>query len=175
MPAPTHVGPLQRPLARALDFFTSRRLALPTNQAEQLATGAATTPRQRRPEPSGPAVADFAESMLPARERARRAGTRPHSDHTIETRLAILRALASFLLADRGKHQSGLVDIHDTEAFLATMPTSRKRRLTVLRQFFRSARGQRLLLVDPTKGLSAKQSHSFRSRTLGQQRALFRR
>jgi integrase len=70
-----------------------------------------------------------------------------------------------------------LVDIHDIEAFLATAPKSRKRRLTVLRQFFRFARGQRLVVVDPTKGLSAKESNSFRGRTLtlGQQRALFRR
>ena len=56
------------PLARALeDFFTSRRLALPTNQADQLAAGR----RQRRvndvPEPLRPAVASFADSMLRAR------------------------------------------------------------------------------------------------------------
>jgi integrase len=47
----------------------------------------------------------------------------------------------------------------------------------VLRQFFRFARTQRLVLVDPTKGLSAKESNSFRGRTLtlDQQRVLFRR
>jgi hypothetical protein len=51
------------------------------------------------------------------------------------------------------------------------------RRLTVLRQFFRFVRAQRLVLVDPTKGLSAKESNAFRGRTLTleQQRALFRR
>jgi site-specific recombinase XerD len=165
-------------LARALeDFFTVRRLALPTDQAEQLAAGR----RQRRvnevPEPLRPAAAGFAGSMLMARERARRAGTRPRSDHTIETALAILRDLARFLVAERGKHQWALVDIGDIEAFLAGVPKSRKRRLTVLRHFFRFARTQRLVLVDPTKGLSAKESNNFRGRTLSldQQRALFRR
>jgi site-specific recombinase XerD len=50
-------------------------------------------------------------------------------------------------------------------------------RETVLRQFFRFARSQHLLLVDPTKDLSAKESNAFRGRTLAvdQQRALFRR
>jgi hypothetical protein len=43
-----------------------------------------------------PAVAGFAESMLRARERARRAGTRPRSDPTIETALSILRDLTRF-------------------------------------------------------------------------------
>jgi integrase len=166
------------PLARALeDFFTGRRLALPTNQAEQLAAGR----RQRRlndvPEPLRPAVAGFADAMLRGRDRARRAGTRPRSDHTIETALAILRDLARFLVSDRGKHQWALVDVGDIEAFLVDLPKSRKRRLTVLRQFFRVARDRRLVLVDPTKGLSAKESTSFRGRTLtlDQQRALFRR
>jgi hypothetical protein len=68
---------------RRLD--TGHGLALPTDHAEQLAAGR----RQRRvdavPVPPRPAVARFAGSMLAARERARRAGTRPRSDHTIET------------------------------------------------------------------------------------------
>ena len=45
-----------------------------------------------------------------------------------------------FLDRDRGKHDWALVDVHDIEAFLATLPKARKRRLTVLRQFFRFAR-----------------------------------
>lgn len=165
-------------LARALeDFFTDRRLALPTDQAERLAVGR----RQRRvdatPEPLRPAVAAFAESMLRARERARRAGTRPRSDHTLETALATMRDLARFLVSGRDKDQWALVDVHDIEAFLASLPDARKRRLTVLRQFFRFARAQRLVLVDPTSGLVAKQSNAFRGRTLtlDQQRRLFRR
>jgi hypothetical protein len=92
-------------LARVLeDFFTTARLALPTDQAERLAAGR----RQRRldevPEPLRPAAARFAEQLLRARARALRAGTRPRSDHTIETALAITRDLARFLTDQHGKN-----------------------------------------------------------------------
>jgi hypothetical protein len=122
------------PLARSLeDFFTERGLALPTDHAEQLAAGR----RQRRidavPDPLRPAVSGFAASMLRARERARRAGTRPRTDHTIETALATVRDLAVFLDRDRGKRDWALADVHDIEAFLGALPRRRKRRLIVLR------------------------------------------
>ncbi|WP_235989911.1 MULTISPECIES: site-specific integrase [Streptomyces] len=57
------------------------------------------------------------------------------------------------------------------------MPKARKRRLTVLRQFFRFARVRKLVLVDPTHGLVAKGTNGFRGKTLtlDQQRELFRR
>jgi site-specific recombinase XerD len=165
-------------LARALeDYFLDRGLALPTDQAERLAGGR----RQRRidatPAPLRPAVEAFAASMLQARERARRAATRPRSDHTIETALSVLRDLARFLNAERGKQDWALVDVHDIEAFLIRLPNARKRRLTVLRQFFRFARVHRIVLVDPTRGLSAKTARGFTGQTLTlqQQRALFRR
>lgn len=165
-------------LARALeDFFAERRLALPTDQAERLAAGR----RQRRidatPAVLRPAVGSFAEFMLRARQRARRAGTRPRGDHTIETALATMRDLARFLMAERGEHDWALVDVHDIEAFLAVLPAARKRRLTVLRQFFSFARTQRILLVDPTRGLTADQSRGFLGQTLtiDEQRGLFRR
>src|SRR5262249_46807067 len=85
-------------LARALeDYFTARGLALPTDQAEQLAAGR----RQRRlaavPPSLRPAVTRFREHMLAARQRARRAGTRPRTDHTVETALSVMRDLARFL------------------------------------------------------------------------------
>lgn len=91
------------PLARSLEtFFTEHCLALPTDHAEQLAAGR----RQRRvdavPGPLRPAVAGFASFMLASRERARRAGTRPRSDHTVEAALATMRDLALFLDAERG-------------------------------------------------------------------------
>jgi hypothetical protein len=77
------------PLARSLEvFFTERGLAMPTDHAEQLATGR----RQRRidavPASLRLAVASFAESLLTARARARRAGTLPRSDRTIDVALA---------------------------------------------------------------------------------------
>lgn len=164
--------------ARALeDFFTQRGLALPTDQAERLAAGR----RKRRvdavPEPLRPAVIAFDAARMRSQDRARRAGTRPRSDHTLETALAIMRDLADFLVNHRGKDDWALVDVHDIEAFLATLPKGRKRRLTVLRQFFRFARSQHIVLVDPTRTLTAKAPSGFRGRTLtlDQQRALFRR
>ncbi len=165
-------------LARALeDYFTGQGLALPTDQAERLAAGR----RQRRldavPAPLRPAVASFGEHMLAARQRARRAGTRPRTDHTIETALATVRDLARFLAGRRGKQDWALADVHDIEAFLATVPKSRKRRLTVLRQFFRFARASKIILADPARGLAAAAPRGFTGQTLAldQQRTLFRR
>ncbi|WP_431968700.1 tyrosine-type recombinase/integrase [Actinacidiphila sp. bgisy160] len=164
--------------ARALeDFFTRHGLALPTDQSERLAAGR----RRRRldavPDPLRQAVTAFDASRMRAQERARRAGTRPRSNHTLETALAILRDLALFLIAERAKDGWELVDVHDIEAFLNTLPRARKRRLTVLRQFFRFARAQHLVLVDPTRGLTGDEARGFRgvTLTLEQQRGLFRR
>jgi len=165
-------------LARALeDFFTARHLALPTDQAERLAAGR----RQRRidatPSPLRPATAGFGEYLLAARERARRAHTKPRTDGTIEAALATVRDLARFLAASRGKQDWALADVHDIEAFLTTLPKARKRRLTVLRQFFTFARTRRIVLADPTKDLAATTPRGFTGPTvsLGQQRELFRR
>jgi site-specific recombinase XerC len=165
-------------LARGLeDYFTSQGLALPTDQAERLAAGR----RQRRidavPAPLRPAVASFGEHMLTARQRARRAGTRPRTDHTIETALATIRDLARFLADRRGKQDWALADVHDIEAFLATVPKSRKRRLTVLRQFFGFARARKIILADPSRDLAAAAPRGFTGQTITmhRQRALFRR
>ncbi len=165
-------------LARALEgFFTTRGLALPTDQDERLAAGR----RRRRidavPGPLRPAAEAFGTFMLRARERALRAGTRPRADETIETALATVRDLGRFMDSDLGKRGWALVDVHDIEAFLATLPKARKRRLTVLGQFFRFARAQKIVLVDPTRGLSARQPAGFIGQTvlLERQRELFRR
>ncbi len=117
------------PFARALEnFFTHRGLALPTNQVERLAAGR----RKRRidavPDSLRAAVAAFDASRMRAQDRARRAGTRPRSHHTLETALGILRDLALFLTEHRGKDDWALADVHDIEAFLATLPKARKRR-----------------------------------------------
>lgn len=165
------------PLARGLElFFTQRRLALPTDHAQQLADARRDRRIQATPHQLRPAVAAFAAVMIEGRDRARRAGTRPCTDHTIETALATVRDMALFL-ASRDKLDWALVDVHDIEAFLVLLPASRARRLAVLRQFFAAARARRLVLVDPTRGLSAKQVKGFtgRSLTLAEQRALFRR
>jgi integrase len=166
------------PLARSLEtFFTEHGLALLTDHAEQLAAGR----RKRRigavPVPLRPAVEGFGSFMLASRERARRAGTRPRSDGTIEAALATMRDLALFLDAERRKQDWALADVHDIEAFLATLPRGRKRRLTVLRQFFRFARSRKIILADPTRGLTVGEPRGFTGQTLdlGKQRELFRR
>ena len=165
-------------LARALEtFFTQRGLAMATDQDQQLAAGRRKKRIDGTPAGMRAAVADFAESMLRARDRARRAGTRPRADRTIESSLATVRDLAHFLDTQRGKQDWALVDVADIEAFLAELPNNRARRLTVLGQFFRFARNRRMVLVDPTRGMSAKRYRGFRGPTLAipQQRALLRR
>ena len=121
----------------------SSGLALPTDQAERLAAGR----RQRRID----AVPGRCARRSASVRRAHAAGPGtgppgrdhgPAADHTIETALAIVRDLARFLAGQRGKQDWALVDVHDIEAFLATLPKARNRRLTVLRQFFRFARAQ---------------------------------
>lgn len=165
-------------LARVLeDYFTAQYLALPAGQAERLAAGR----RRRRidavPGPLRPAAPGFCEFMLTARERARRARTKPRSDVTIEAALATVRDFARFLAAERSKLDWALADVHDVEAFLATLPKARKRRLVVLRQFFAFARTRLIVLADPTKGLAAAVPRGFTGPTvsLNQQRELFRR
>jgi hypothetical protein len=166
------------PLARSLEtFFTSHGLAMPTDHAEQLAAGRRPRRIDAVPETLRPAVAGFAAFMLHARERARRAGTRPRSDDTIEAGLEITRDLAIFLHRDCGKGDWALADAHDIEAFLATLPRARKRRLTVLRQFFRFARDRKVILADPARGLSAREARGFTGQAvpLETRRKLFRR
>lgn len=60
---------------------------------------------------------------------------------------------------------------------LATSPKARKRRLAVLGQFFRFARAQHVVLIDPTRNMTSQHSKGFRGSTLtlDQQRCLFRR
>lgn len=165
-------------LARALeDYFVDNSLALPTDHRERLAAGR----RQRRvdgtPADLRPVVQAFATFMINNRDRARRSGTHPRTDHTIESALATVRDLATFIADHRGKHDWAVVDVHDIEAFLALLPRTRARRLAVVRQFFRFARSNKIVLVDPTRGQSAKKTRGFTGRTLrlDQQRVLFHR
>jgi hypothetical protein len=165
-------------LAKVLqDFFTARAMAPPTDHTTQLAAGR----RQRRieavPQPLRPAVAAFADHLTQARERAHRAGTKPRADVTIDSHLATVRDFAAHLMAARRKSDWATVDVHDVEAFLAGNPAMRKSRLIALRQFFRLARHRRIVLVDPTHALTARQAWGFRGKTieLPTQRELFRR
>ncbi len=165
-------------LARAMqDFFVERGLALPTDQAERLAAGR----RQRRidavPAPLRPAVQAFSTEMMKNKQRARAAATRPRSDQTIEMTLGALRDLAVFLDSHRGKSDWSLVDVHDLEAFVDALPKTRSHSISLLRQFFRFARSRRIVLVDPTRGLTRNAPRGFTGQTLtlNKQRDLFRR
>jgi integrase len=91
--------------------------------------------------------------------------------------LTTARDLACFLDSQRGKQDWSLVDVTDIEAFLAESPNNRGKLVAVLRQFFRFARHRRLILIDPTHGVSAKRYRGFRGPTvtIAQQRVLFRR
>jgi hypothetical protein len=76
--------------------------------------------------------ADFAESMLRARERARRAGTRPPAATTPSRQRRPSCATSPASCSPTGANtQWTLVDIHDIEAFLGDPPKSRKRKLLV--------------------------------------------
>jgi site-specific recombinase XerD len=166
------------PLARTLEeFFVAERLAFGLDQEARLALGR----RQRRvkatPETLQPAVAAFADHLVRSRERARRAGTHPRADNTIEQTLALVRDLASFVVTHRAKHDWSMVEVADVEAFLSERPANHRRRLQSSRQFFRWARKNKIVLVDPTRDLPSMPRRGFTGQTLtlSEQRRLFRR
>jgi hypothetical protein len=141
-------------LARTLEeFFVTEHLAFGLDQHALLARGR----RQRLlagvPAPLHRPVADFAEHLLRCRDRARRAGTLPRTDTTIEHSLRVVRDVANYLHHLAGKHDWATVDAGDIEGFLARQPSSRPRRMAPLRRYFRWARQTKLILVDPTRGL----------------------
>lgn len=150
------------PLARALeDFLTASKLALAPDRAERRAAQR----RQRRvdavPEPLQPAMAEFAEHLIAGRDRARRAGTHPRGHATLEARLTAVRDFAQFLTTRNGKTDWATVDVGDIEAFLHAHPGRRPHYLTGLRQFSRYGVRRRLMLIDPTAGLTAPQTMAF--------------
>lgn len=169
-------------LARLLRaYFVHAHLMLP---GDPDAPAAAATRRARRVAevPAGfrDVVAAFDAAQLQARDRARRAGTRPRADHTLEINLSAVRDLARFLTRHRPAVTGWqLVTRTDVEAFLATLPNpgNRVRNLHALRVFFRWARTRRLLLSDPTLGLRANSNVAFHGEVLDldQQRDLLRR
>lgn len=165
-------------LARTLEeFLVERGLAFGLDQQARLALGR----RQRRvdatPAPLRPAVAQFADHLVHGQQRARRAGTLPRSDNTIESSIAIVRDLACFLTTERPRNNWSMVEVSDIESFLRSQPSNRARRLGASRQFFGWARKNKIVLVDPTHDLPAVRRHAFNGQTLtvDQQRRLFQR
>ncbi len=173
-------GAAAQPLRRVLEaFLVQADLLLPGDQAAQTA-GARRVRRLREiPEPFGALVARFDTAQHADQQRARRAGTKPRAERTLEINLIAIRDLARFLTAHRptigGWEQ---VSIGDVEAFLATLrPSYRARQLAGLRAFFRYARKAKAILADPTRNLRANSNFAFAGRvlTVDQQRALYHR
>lgn len=174
-------GPAVGELARALEaYFVESGLALALDTTVQ----AAAQRRARRvaevPDQFRPLTAAFDTHQLQLRQRARRAGTKPRSDRTLEINLAAVRDLARYLSAHRpGVSDWTLVGTGDVEAFLAlfTNPRNRARHLYALQGFFRFARQHRHILADPTRRLKANSNNGFRGQVLdpARQRELFRR
>ena len=129
------------------------------------------------PKPLRQAVASYAEHLVRSQQRARRTGTHPRADTTIESALAYVRDFGRFLVARRSKTGWSSIEIADVEAFLVLQPTNRSRRLGALRGFFRFARKHKLVLVDPTAGVPMSPRQGFKGRLLSaeEQRRLFRR
>jgi len=170
-------SPPDRALARVLgDFFAARGLALPPDQATMLRAACRQRLVDAVPAPLRPGAAGFCQHLLHARDRARRAGTRPRAGKTIERRLRTVRDMAVFLTG-RDKNDWATASVGDVEAFLAIRPADRPSGLRALRHFFTWARASRLVLTDPTRGLSARQPRGYHGPTavLSLQQRLFRR
>ena len=157
-------------------FFTSQGLIMPGDQASRRATAR----RQRYLDavPAGLAgpVAAFNDSQLTEQDRARRAGRRPLSDVTLETRLRILRDLARHLAAGQITSWAE-VSTANLEDFLASRPLSRHQDTYVLRRYFAWARQRKLTLLNPARPLRLGPQPGFTGTVLDAdaQRALLRR
>ena len=155
-------------------FLADRGMAMPGDVLNQRAAARRAARVAAVPDGMRPAVAGFSEVQVEAQRRAVRRGLRADTDATIEARLATLRDFARF--CERARRSGWeLVIAGDVEAFLGRKHQRDGWELTTLRQFFRWARRRRLLLVDPTKGLSLGARPRFTGATLGidEQRRLF--
>jgi site-specific recombinase XerD len=168
-----------RPLGRVLEAFgVQAGLLLPGDRAAQPARVWARRLTEI-PEPFAALAARFDTAQQADQQRARRAGTKPRAERTLEINLIAIRDLARFLAARRpaigGWEQ---VSVGDVEAFLATLrPSYRARQLAGLRRFFRYARTAKTILADPTRDLRANSNFAFAGRvlTIPEQRALYHR
>jgi integrase len=150
--------------ARLLEaFLVHRRLVLASDECGRLAHGRRQRRIERCPKQLRAAAERYAAWLLNGRERARRIGEQPLTDHTIEQRLAVLAALATHL--DRnGVSDWATCSREHIETFIAT--GDRGFRLAALRDFFHFARQRRICLTDPTAGLVHRPARGFRGRTL---------
>ena len=158
-------------------FFTVHGLALAPDRPRQRAAARRERFVAAVAAPLRDAVAEFDHTQIGEQDRRRRTGQRILSDITLETRLRILRDLAAHLNARRTITGWAEVATADLEAFLARTPAARHQRTYVLRRFFAWAKGRKLILTDPTRGLSLGAQPAFTGTVLdiNAQRALFLR
>jgi hypothetical protein len=141
-----------RPLGRVLEAFgVQAGLLLPGDQAAQPARARRARRLAEIPKPFGALAARFNTAQQADQQRARRAGTKPRAERTLEINLVAIRDLARFLAAQRPQISGWeQVSVGDVEAFLATLrPSYRARQLAGLRGFFRYARTAKAILADP--------------------------
>ena len=158
-------------------FFTSRRLILPGDEARR--RGAARRQRYLNAVPAGlaGAVTAFNDDQLADQDRARRTGRRQLSDTTLETRLPIMRDLASHL-AIAARSPAGPRSPPPTWK-PSSPPRLRSRHpdTYVLRRYFAWARQHKLILIDPARPRRLGAQPGFTGSVLDAdtQQALFRR
>jgi hypothetical protein len=158
-------------------FFTGRGLALPGDDEQRRAEQ-----RRRRcldaiPAGLAAAVAAFNDSQLEERQRARRAGRRPLSDITLETKLRTLRDLAVHLTVTRPVTSWSHVTATDIEGFLSSSPGNRHQRTYIVRGFFGWAKHRKLILINPATTLQLGSQPAFTGAVMdtSAQQAAFRR
>ena len=80
-------------------------------------------------------------------------------------------------LTGQGKNDWATASVGDVEAFRAIRPADRPTRLRALRHVFTWAKASKLVLTDPTRGLTARQPRGYQGPTalLSLQQRLFRR
>lgn len=166
------------PLALVLEaYFVRHHLAPGLDHAAHLAHQRRRRRVEAVPEPLRGAADGFTTYLTTSNDRARRAGTRPRSASTLDSTTATIRDFALFLQR-HGKPAWSLASRDDVETFIADRaPGYRPRTLTALRQFFRWAKTNKLILIDPTAGVRAPQHRGFTGATvaLHHQRVLYQR
>lgn len=158
-------------------FFTSTGLALPGDAPRQHAAARREKYIDGIAAPLVGAITAFNNTQMSEQDRARRTGRHTLSDPTLDTRIRILRDLAGHLLTRRQVTGWAEITTEDLESFLAARPAARHQRTYVLRRFFAWARRHKIVLTDPTRGLSLGTQPAFTGLVLevATQRRLFAR
>jgi hypothetical protein len=158
-------------------FFTAHGLVLTDDTTQQRAAARRQHYLDDTHAPLRAAVAAFDQAQLKEGARDRRAGRRQLSDITLESRLRVLRDLATHLTEARGITGWTEVTTSDLESFLAQAPRNRHQQTYVLRRFFGWAKRDKLILINPARRLRLGPQPGFTGNLLDTdtQRVLFRR